>query len=100
MENQFTHQKTLFSVKEKCFSMGAISHFRTCRLLKPGNSYASLYCDAPPDKSKQLRLIHVIYENDGIVAGNVKKSISMRDVSDFRDNFAKLSVRNLQKVPN
>ena len=24
----------------------------------------------------------------------------MRDVSDFRDNFAKLNVRNLQKVPN
>ena len=24
----------------------------------------------------------------------------MRDVSAFRDNFAKLNVRNLQKVPN
>ena len=24
----------------------------------------------------------------------------MRDISDFRDNFAKLNVRNLQKVPN
>ena len=34
--------------------------------LKPGQNYASL-----SDKSKQLRLIHVIYENDGIVAGNV-----------------------------
>ena len=29
-----------------------------------------------------------------------QKSISMRDVSAFRDNFAKLNVRNLQKVPN
>ena len=24
----------------------------------------------------------------------------MRDISDFRDNFAKLNVKNLQKVPN
>ena len=29
---------------------------------KPGKNYPSLSCDAPPDKSKQLRLIHVIYE--------------------------------------
>ena len=29
-----------------------------------------------------------------------QKSISMRDVSNFRDNFSKLNVRNLQKVPN
>ena len=29
-----------------------------------------------------------------------QKSISMRDVSAFGDNFAKLNVRNLQKVPN
>ena len=29
-----------------------------------------------------------------------QKSISMRDVSAFRDNFAKLNVRNLQKMPN
>ena len=47
------------------------SHFRTCRLLENKKKYASLSCDAPPDKSKQLHLIHVIYENDGIVAGNV-----------------------------
>ena len=29
-----------------------------------------------------------------------QKSISMCDVSAFRDNFAKLNVINLQKVPN
>ena len=29
-----------------------------------------------------------------------QKSISMHDVSDFRDNFAKLNIRNLQKVTN
>ena len=50
----------------------AKSHFMTCRLKKKqAKKSAFLSCDAPPDKSKQLRLIHVIYENDGIVAGNV-----------------------------
>ena len=30
----------------------------------------SLACSVPPDKSKHVCLIHVIYENDGISAGN------------------------------
>ena len=38
---------------------------------KPGKNYVSLACGAPPDKSKHLNLIHVLYENDRIVAGNV-----------------------------
>ena len=50
---------------------GFCEHWITLQDMQTFKSYASLSCDAPPDKSKQLRLIHVIYENDGIVAGNV-----------------------------
>ena len=35
---------------------------------KPDTNYVNFACDASPDKSKQLCLI---YENDGIDAGNV-----------------------------
>ena len=38
---------------------------------KAGKNYVDFACDAPPDKSKQLCLLHVIYENEGIDVGNV-----------------------------
>ena len=38
---------------------------------KPGKNDVSLACGTPPDKSKHLNLIHVLYKNDRIVAGNV-----------------------------
>jgi len=38
---------------------------------KTGKKYVHLACDVPPDKSKHLLLINVIYENDGSFAGNV-----------------------------
>ena len=40
-------------------------------LKQTGKIYVPLACDAPPDTSKHLHLVHVIYENDGISAGNV-----------------------------
>ena len=78
---------------------------------------------SPPDKSKHLSLIHVLYKNYGIIASNVwvptinqlckkfkpwraicenffQKSISMRDVSDFRGNFAKTKTKFFKKVAN
>ena len=47
------------------------SHFRTLKLKKTGKKYVHLAYDAPHDKSKHLLIIHVIYENDGIDAGDV-----------------------------
>ena len=53
----------------------------------------ALACDASLDKRKHLRLIHVIYENDGIGAGNF--CVSTKNQLSSRER----SVKTLSKNP-
>jgi len=40
-------------------------------------------CDAPPDENKHLRLIHIVYENYGIVTGYVWVSTKSQNAKSF-----------------
>ena len=48
---------------------------QTIKTKEKHTKYVDLACDAPPDKSKHLLILHVIHENDGIDAGNVRVTI-------------------------